>query len=228
MSTNHEVASWNRRITSMRGDWASIVRSDLSAVSTWRERLAALRRQRAEHIEKGEWRAGPRTLLSAVGLADLELRLTAGLGWLLRPDGHHGVGDSALRALMADLGHEDIDTAGARVLLEESRDVGRTRADLIVTASTWTLVVEAKVYAGEQERQLDRLHELWSGAAHPVFLYLTRQPVPPTTAVASGDVWQQRTWQTLAALLRAAAAGDNVAPGVHDYIDTLEAYHRVR
>ena len=47
--------------------------------------------------------------------------------------------------------------AGVRIALEDQRD--ETRADLVVYGADWTIVVEAKTFASEQKRQLDRLYD---------------------------------------------------------------------
>lgn len=217
-----DVAEWESRLLKMRSLWQG-----QQSAAGWEDRLQEMRRVRAGLVADRAWLGGPRTLLAALRLSDLELRLTGGLAWLLRPDGHHRLGDSLLRALMEELGAA-VDTTTASVVTEESRDNGATRADVVVYGDDWRLIIEAKVYAREQERQLDRVHELWSDNPRPHFLYLTRTRAAPLTAVDSADAWQQLTWSDVARLGRTVVAQDDVAPGVHDYIVTLEEYHSVR
>lgn len=199
---------------------------DRGLVPQWEVRLADMQAAQRKLLSSGRWRGGPRTLLAALDVQYRELAMTAGLAWLLRPDGHHGLGPAVLTALLTHLG---VDGSGAepgvRVVLEEQRD--RTRADLVVYGPTWTLIVEAKTFAVEQEQQLDRLHAHWSEEPAPRFVFLTRGERMPMTAVASRDAWCGLTWRQVAVLARAAAGSiARAAPGVYDYLATLEAYHR--
>jgi hypothetical protein len=182
----------------------------------------------------GRWRGGPRTLLAAIGIQYRELAVTAGLAWLLRPDGHHGLGSAMLSSLLVRLGITGA-TDDVRVVCEETRGDDqssgldrKTRADLVVYGSDWTIVFEAKTYAPEQDRQLDRLYHHWKREAAPRFLFLTRGAREPVSAIDSRAHWRLLTWGEIAGLARAAADGQpEVAPGVRDYTETLEAYHRV-
>jgi hypothetical protein len=59
-------------------------------------------------------------------------------------------------------------------------------------------------------------------------VFLTRGQRLPTTAVDSRGQWRALTWVQVADIARTAVtAMTGAAPGVHDYIATLEAYHRV-
>jgi len=46
--------------------------------------------------DQGRWRGGHRTLMHALGIQHREVFLTAGLAWLLDPDGWHGLGSRVL------------------------------------------------------------------------------------------------------------------------------------
>jgi len=73
---------------------------------------------------------------------------------------------------------------------------------------------------------LDRLYEHWQREPMPCFVFLTRGERRPVTAESSASHWRPLTWQRVAAIVRAAASdGIEVAPGVHDYLTTLEVYH---
>ena len=221
--------SWADQIAVMRKQWQALGHSSDRVPPEWPQRLVELRQRRHELMGKGQWRSGPRTLMAAVGWSDLELRLTAGLAWLLRPDGHHGLGPQLLRALLATCGEPESRLTGVRIAVEDSRDDGRTRADLVAYGSDWTLVIEAKVRAAEQPAQLHRLYELWRDDPAPRFVFLTRERRTPATASGSAGAWALLTWSDLARLLRTAIGeqrGD-VAPGVNDYLQTLEVHHRV-
>lgn len=224
------VLAWEERHRQLAATWWQIAaadrRRDSALVSQWASRLADMRATQQKHVLARRWRGGPRTLLAALDVHFQELAMTAGLAWLLRPDGHHGLGPAVLTGLLTQVGVERADV-GPSVRIRQEEQRAKTRADLVVYGSGWTLVVEAKTFAPEQEHQLDRLHELWAGDPAPVFVFLTRGQRPPTTAVASLEAWLRLTWREVGAIARAAAEPvPDAAPGVYDYIDTLEAYHR--
>jgi hypothetical protein len=200
-------------------------RHGATVVTQWQTTIGSLQALQQQLVSTGRWRGGPRTLLAALGVQHLELAMTAGLAWLLRPDGHHGLGDSVLRGLLAHLGAPaEAATGAVRIELEETRD--KTRADLVVYGSKWTLVVEAKTFAPEQPGQLDRLHRHWQAEPEPYFVFLTRRGRPAKTAADSGDAWRAVIWgQIVEIALTAATSATNVSPGVYEYLATLEVYH---
>ncbi|SEO59933.1 PD-(D/E)XK nuclease family protein [Trujillonella endophytica] len=222
---------WLERLTAVAVEWRAVSAAEqaqgANAVKQWRGRVAHLQATQRDLVQTGRWRGGPRTLLAALDQQYRELALTAGLAWLLRSDGHHGLGPAVLDGLLDYLAIDGSGTeAGVRVVLEEQRD--ETRADLIVYGIDWTIVVEAKTFAMEQDRQLDRLYRHWGNEPAPCFVFLTRGQRLPTTAVDSHGQWRALTWEQVADIARTAVSTrTGAAPGVHDYIATLEAYHRV-
>ncbi len=58
-----------------------------SGVANWETAFAAIAAEQAELRADRKWRTGGRTLLHALGLHHDEVRLCAGLAWLLTPDG---------------------------------------------------------------------------------------------------------------------------------------------
>ena len=232
-----ELGAWRERYASAASAWTALRRRDQERTSAvlagWAERYQVMRSAQRELADLGRWRGGPRTLLAAIGFQNRELVLTAGLAWLLRPDGHHGLGSAMLSRLLARLGIAGA-TDDVRVVCEESRgdDRGsgldrRTRADLVVYGSSWTVVFEAKTYAPEQDRQLDRVYHHWKREAAPRFVFLCRGAREPVSATDSRAHWCLLTWGDIAQLARVAAGGQRgIAVGVRDYAETLEAYHR--
>src|SRR4051794_32573059 len=99
-----DVGAWPDRIAALSNGWRALVGADRQAdrllVPQWNDRLEQMLAQQAQLKANGHWRGGPRTLLGALDLHYRELVMTSGLAWLLRPDGHHGLGDSVLRALV--------------------------------------------------------------------------------------------------------------------------------
>ncbi|WP_158548561.1 PD-(D/E)XK nuclease family protein [Blastococcus sp. TF02A-26] len=219
-----EVAGWQPSYARLAAEWAALGAAApgtaVHDVADWDRRLAELAGEVAGLRAAGLWRSGSRTLLATLGLQYDELRLTAALAWLLRPDGHHGLGDGLLRRLCALVGSEPTDFDPVTVDLEEVR--ADTRADLVVRLPGAVLLVEAKVRAGEQPRQCARLAELWDHE-DPTLVFLTPRRRPPTTAEESHDRWHTVSWGDLAELTRAATAeAEEPAPGVLDVVATWE------
>lgn len=204
-----------------------VVLRDTRAVTIerWTDRLGTLAREQHELVAAGTWRGGPPTLMAALGLQYRELAVTAGLGWLLRPDGQHRIGARVLDGVLARLGLAASALGSVRVVLEEQRE--QTRADLVVYGTDFTVVVEAKVFAMEQPEQLERLEAHWAHEPGPVFVFLTRGHRVPTTARPDGAHWHGLSWADVAHVTRRAAEDSpDPAPGVWEYVETLEAYHR--
>lgn len=222
---------WQERHRALAAAWQEVAvadrRRDVAEVAQWQARLADLRSTQRTLLSSGRWRGGPRTLLAALNVQFRELAMTAGLAWLLRPDGHHGLGDAVLRRFLDHLGIEAPEPdVGLRIEVEDPRE--DTIADLVLYGSGWTVVVEAKTFAVEQREQLDRLYQHWQDEPEPCFVFLTRGQRAQKTARHSRGLWRGVTWRQVANMIREAAdLRTGVAPGVHDYLDTLEAYHRV-
>lgn len=227
MTAEEGVTSWQQRITAMRSDWRPLAVQAVEALPEhWPDRMSKLRAEQAALVDGNQWRSGPRSLMESMGLAYRETRLTAGLAWLLQPDGHHGLGDALLLPLLSKVGLSEVDASNVRIVTEQSRDAGATRADLVLYGGDWTVCVEAKVFAAEGGKQLDRLYELWADDVDPRFVFLTRRRYKPVTAVDSHDKWRSLTWADVAKWLRhACSTTDGVAPGVRDYLTTLEVHH---
>ena len=215
------LSQWNESLGQAKADW-HLLNADRSALDRWKQQMDGMRAARDDLIRLGRWVGGPRTLMAALGADGLELKLTAGLAWLLRPDGHHRLGQSVLDGFLGfvDLPPAD-DPTLVRVVVEDTRK--DTRADLVVYSPAWTLVVEAKVFATEGKRQLARLHELWGDDPNPTFIFLTRRRTLAISAEGSLDAWHNLTWLDIAGIADIAAV--NAAPGVLDYIATLKEYH---
>ncbi|MGY1669769.1 PD-(D/E)XK nuclease family protein [Geodermatophilus sp. SYSU D00710] len=225
------IGAWRQRHAQLAASWQDLAaadrRRDLAEVTRWQARLADLRATHRTLLSTGRWRGGPRTLLAALNVHYRELPMTAGLAWLLRPDGHHGLGDTVVRGLLDYVGIEAQEPGvGLRIEVEDPRE--DTIADLVLYGAGWTVVVEAKTFAVEQPRQLDRLYQHWQDEPDPRFVFLTRGQRAQITARHSRGHWHGLTWQQVANRIRTAAdTTTGVAPGVHDYLGTLEAYHRV-
>lgn len=209
-------------------DWNVIESARATSLAAWESAHSSMADEAAQLLDAGQWRSGGRTLLSALGLHHREVALCAALAWLLRPDGWHGFGTGVLRGLLDHLSLTSDRLDRVEVVTEEVRidpDTGKaTRADIVVRTAETTLVIEAKVFAGEQEDQADRLAKLWADES-PELVYLTRYDGRmPWTAVDSEGAWRPLTWRQVAQIARAAAGVAKPTGGALDVIETLEAY----
>ncbi|KAA1419215.1 hypothetical protein F0U44_12250 [Nocardioides humilatus] len=169
-----------------------------------------------------EWRSGKKTLLGALGLHHNEVAMCRGLAWLLTPNGWHGLGAAVLDELLTALDLARDDSRTARVVLEESRE--DTRADIVVRFGATTLLIEAKIWAGEGAQQCDRLARLWDSET-PTLVFLTRSGDQPRTAIASGGRWRPLRWTDIADMIESAIEGIvGVDVGVQEYLRTLRLY----
>lgn len=169
-----------------------------------------------------EWRSGGKTLLVALGLQFNEVALCRGLAWLLDPEGGHGMGAHPLHAFLRSLEIPVLEGAPVVIHVEESR--ADARADMVLRVGDRTVIIEAKILAGEQPRQADRLYEHWAGDK-PTLVFLTRTGHLPYTAKQSEGLWVARTWRDLAQLLRGVPGRAGLSPsaGAREYIETIGA-----
>lgn len=145
-----------------------------------------------------------------------------GLAWLLTPDGWHGLGSSVLDGLLDRLEVSAEGSTHAVVVTEEPR--GDTRADVLIRFEGVAVLIEAKVWASEQNQQADRLAERWADEM-PRLVFLTRDGRDPLTAIASRGQWCPISWGTIAEILkRAVVTRPDCEPGVREYMRTLEIY----
>lgn len=189
---------------------------------SWSNVLLSMTAEMNQLRAEGRWRTGGRTLLHELGVHHREVLLCRGLAWLLTPDGWHGLGPRFLTGMLAALGTPSEGVEQAVVAVEETR--GDTRADVIVRLPEATLIIEAKVFAGEQQMQCDRLAAEWAHET-PTLVYLTRGGTEPVSAVDSAGAWHTLTWRQIATIAAAAArAPAEPSHGALEFIETLEHY----
>lgn len=136
--------------------------------------------------------------------------------------GHH-LDRVALNAFLEHLGQPPVQSDDeVKIQVEEIRE--DTRADIVLNLGKRTIVIEAKVHAGEQPTQADRLADLW-GEHSPTLVFLTPNGYAPYTAVASEESWIPCRWRDLAAAMRRAIAEHGVEPsaGARDLLETIGA-----
>lgn len=153
-------------------------------------RLAGMLAAQARIVDRAEWTHGPSTLMAVLGLQRAEVPNCKVIRWLLDPLAPHGLGAEMLRALAVALKTEFPDAASAQVEAEVSRV--DSRADVIVTGSSWTIVIEAKIDAAEGDRQGERLERHWPEASPLVFL--TRSGARPPATAKDIKRWTPIAW----------------------------------
>jgi PD-(D/E)XK nuclease superfamily len=214
------------RLAQMSEEWTVILASssgDREVIGSWEQSIDSMQREADSLRDQGRWRGGHRTLMHALGIQHREVLMTAGLAWLLDPDGWHGLGSRVLSGLLGQLGLPPAVSYPVSVAVEETRSGGETRADLVVRMPGVTLLIEAKVYADEQPGQCDRLAEAWADET-PTLVFLTLDGRLPYTAVASDGLWHQLAWPQVAAVIADAARASDCAPGVLDLLATIEIF----
>jgi PD-(D/E)XK nuclease superfamily len=212
------------RLAQMSEEWNAVLASsadDQAVLADWEQSIDSMRREADFLRDQGRWRGGHRTLMYALGIQHREVFLTAGLAWLLDPDGWHGLGSRVLSGLLGQLGLPPVVSYPVSVAVEETRSGGETRADLVVRMPGLTLVIEAKVYAYEQPDQCDRLADAWA-AETPTLVFLTLDGRLPGTASTSRALWRRLSWSQVAAVIADAARPSDCAPGVLELLATIE------
>jgi hypothetical protein len=190
--------------------------------AAWEGLMSSMRSEVDDLRGERRWHGGKRTLMHALGIHYLELPLTAGLAWLLDPDGWHGLGSHVLSGLLDELGLPLAVARPVTVITEEDRPAWRTRADLVVRMPGTTLLFEAKVFSGEEDKQCDRLSKAWELEV-PTRVFLTMDGRPPVTAVHTSGQWHSLTWTQVGVIIRDAIdRAPDCAPGAREYLATIE------
>lgn len=119
------------------------------------QHLIALDKQRKEEARK---RGEKYNIFSVLGLETSEVRThSAFLASLLNPDGNHGVGCAFLKAFVSDMNLNELqlDTNNSQVTVEHV--TGDGRIDILISDhNKKAIIIENKIYAGDQLEQLKR------------------------------------------------------------------------
>lgn len=206
----------------MLTEWHSLGSLEVARVDAWQSILVGMREEMLDLRSRGLWRSGGRTLMRQFGLQHDEVMLCRGLAWLLTPDGWHGLGDVFLKGLLNALALPTDGVERATVSLEEVRSL--TRADIVVRYPGACVLIEAKVFAGEQLTQADRLAREWD-EEDPHLVFLTRDGRRPVTARESAGRWTCLRWSDLVTLAESAVQVELApSPGALELIHTWKHY----
>ena len=118
--------AWHERFATAAAQWRDLISAehqrDMELVPQWAETHRQLLQKQQDLVADGRWRGGPPSLLAAIRIQHRELAMTAGLAWLLRPDGYHGMGSAVLQGLLQHVGMDTSSAhGGVRVEREERR-----------------------------------------------------------------------------------------------------------
>jgi hypothetical protein len=168
----------------------------------------------------------PISLFRTMDHGRLETAHTRVLAWLLDPRKEHGFGDKLLAALLSrfdsvHVGRFHVERVASEFSLEWS--AGEGRFDVLAQGEwestgkrvPWTLVIEAKVDAGEEEGQLDNYDDwLRSHAAdHEIYrVFLTPDGRAPDTGA---EEWEPLSFLELVQSFRGVYDGLRLMPGFH-------------
>jgi hypothetical protein len=183
---------------------------------------------------EGRWTTGPATLFEVLRLVHREVPNCLVLRWILDPLAPHGLGQQVQRRLLTHL-NESADLAlstnhldRTTVVVEASRQ--DTRADLVMYGPAWTIVVEAKIWAGEQDRQGRRLEAHWPDAS---YVFLTRTGSQMRSSGAAS--WIPLSWGQLRGFIHDAMSEAGSPPtdegavaraAIHDYLTATRRLER--
>lgn len=121
--------------------------------------MAEFTKGQYEAFIKGFERAKSFNIFNVLNLARNEVRHSMLLAELLNPNGSHGKKDLFLKSFLDTCDIKNfVNTEKAEVYREYS--VGDGRIDIYITDNEKHIIIENKIWAGEQERQVDRYIEM--------------------------------------------------------------------
>ena len=162
-----------------------------------------------------------------------EVRNASVLRWFLDPNGGHGCGDHLLAHVLGRVA-SDVDACfpakpslACTVVVEECPDGDRaSRVDIQIDDPTFFLVIEVKIGATEQPRQLERYCDIAAaraGSTRPwAVVFLTTDRRATRTAGNHINKVASMSWSELAAALRRASRD---TPPVPEFLATSFASH---
>ncbi|MCP4307041.1 MAG: PD-(D/E)XK nuclease family protein [bacterium] len=229
----------DRRLDELAVEWSNLLdararreRAEAARVAAeWEPTLAALYHETQDLRAEGEWLVGRSDYLGVLGMARAEIRHSALIAWLLDPVGTHGLGTRFLEAILTRL-FPDSPTTGlesATPKCEVSR--GNRRADIVVSGSGFTLIIENKIDAPEDCNQCQDLYALFGEEPDARFVLLCKRRedgLPQSATGEAKEAFQILTYPELSTDLRKAlrkSADGRESPGrsvAEGYLRTLE------
>ncbi|MYB06593.1 MAG: hypothetical protein F4Y24_09600 [Gemmatimonadetes bacterium] len=225
----HQVSVWEAHIHAMESQWEEIAeRQTRALLADWNEAMSEMRLLHDRLVSDGLWLSGPSGFLDIIGLARHENTHSRMLEWLLRPTARHGLGSGLVRRLMEHCtGQLELEPVAVREVAYSVWRNGR-EADLVVWGRDFTLIIENKVDAQEQDAQCDDLYENFKHEIAPLFIFLTpdgRQPFTATTPEAY-RAFTALSWPEVRVMLEAALNESRPATTLADAGDVVRNYLR--
>ena len=93
---------------------------------------------------------------------------------LLNPNGSHGLGDAFLRLFIKECQLQDLNYGNVKVMREHAN------IDVLIQDNLHAIVIENKIYAGDQHEQLNSYHQYVGRNRRPKLLYLTLRGEQPS------------------------------------------------
>ena len=197
----NQTRQWEDQFQAMEGEWEGIRQQNMRDVITaWGQAMTEMSHEYQGLVDAGRWVSGPSDFFSIIERAEDERTHSRMLAWLLTPTGRHGLRNLFLKRLLEhyDSRHGSAYPPQVRPIAHTvgrfSRGRDNREADVVVWGEGFTLVIEMKVNAGEQEKQCDDLYENFKAEPGPRFLFLTRTGCKPETATTPDA---QRDWKTI-------------------------------
>jgi hypothetical protein len=200
-----------------------------SQFEAWRENTREFVRRRVVELDKDDPLLCPISLFRTMDFGRLETAHTRTLAWLLDPkkDEEHGFGSTLLAALLGWVaGHNQFDRLHVEEVASEfplEGGAGKGRLDVLANGEweiagervPWTLTIEAKVDAWEDEGQLDKYDD-WLNS-HAVGRETYRVFLTPNGRLPESgcDEWNALSFLELAQVFRKALRQLIGTPGFH-------------
>lgn len=220
---------WDSRLIELRSEWedalAGVQTQTEAAAAHWEATFDALLLEQSRLVDNGMWTRGPSELLGVLGVQHDEVRNCRVLRWLLDPMAPHGLGTHFLGWFMAESGCAVPDDQLSLASVETEVGAGSTRADLVLTTPSITVVVEAKMNAPEAPLQCASIESAWSDS-DPRLVFLTRSGRLPHTGTPAR--WTTISWKQiatgLATSLEACTARGAGRVAAEEYLRSLRGY----
>jgi hypothetical protein len=211
-------AAW--RLQSMATAWSRLQQSQADELrQTWVPAITGMSASKAQLARSGQWTSGPSTLMSVLGLSRAEVINCRMVRWLFDPLARHGIGVRMIESLAdhLDFAVEAPESASAEIEIA----IADTRADIVLTIGSQTIVFEAKIDAAEQPRQGERIETHWPDAEPLVYLTTGRPRIPSTAA--EPERWRHLSWiwiadTTLRHLAESSDTTDTRTTTAHDAV----------
>lgn len=118
-------------------------------------------------------------IFQIIGKQSDELTHSKIIGDLLNPKGAHGLGDELLKEFLKIVGISNFETQNTKIEIEKhigfiSDDYSEGgRIDIFISNGSQRIIIENKIFAGDQDKQLERYHNAFTDAQ---IIYLTLWP----------------------------------------------------